>query len=291
VRVERGALLGRDEPTGRYGVLRIGWIDYANCTPIFTALTRHFGCDGYTFVKGVPAELNAMLAKGLIDVSPSSSIEYALHADRYCLLPGLSISSIGPVKSVLLFSRRPIEELHTCTIGLTAESATSVALLKILLAKQFGFTNRFERTGLEIRSALSRYDALLLIGDAALRESLAAEDLHVYDLGELWYRFCGLPFVFALWIVRRDACQDRGGEVRSLLQELDAAKRISRGEYGEIASLCGQLGWLGKEALVDYWHTISYDLGTEHLEGLTLFYRHAAELGILPRAPEISFVG
>lgn len=268
-------------------MLRIGWIDYANCMPIFMTLTRHFDCSGYSFVKGVPAELNAMLADGRIDVSPSSSIEYALHEDRYVLMPGLSISSIGPVKSVLLFSRKPLEELNNHTIGLTPESAASVALLKILLADFMGFSNRFERTDLGPEEALKNHDALLLIGDAALRARLAIQGCHVYDLGALWYQMYELPFVFALWIVRRDVVHDRYGEVMHLWQDLSAAKNIAHNEYAKIAADCPCREWLGLDGLIEYWNTISYDLSSEHLEGLNLYYRHAAGMGILARPPEI----
>ena len=77
--------------------LSIGHIEYANCTPIFTALCNGFDCAGYRFVTGVPARLNALLRSGALDLSPSSSIEYALAHEEYCLLPELSISAVGPV--------------------------------------------------------------------------------------------------------------------------------------------------------------------------------------------------
>jgi chorismate dehydratase len=272
---------------GEDDMLRIGWIDYANCTPIFSALTRHFDCSNYAFVKGVPAELNAMLAEGRIDVAPSSSIEYAIHEDRYVLMPGLSISSVGPVKSVLLFSRKPLEELNHHTIGLTPESAASVVLLKILLAEHMGFSNVFERTVLLPVEAIENYDALLLIGDAALRATLSLRGYHVYDLGALWYQMCHLPFVFALWIVRRDVVQKRFDEAMQLWQDLTAARNIARDEYAEIAADCSCREWLGLDGLIAYWNTISYDLGIEHLEGLKLYYHYAAEMGILARPPEI----
>ncbi len=268
-------------------MLRIGQIEYANCTPIFTALSAHFDCAGYRFVKGVPATLNAMLAAGTIEVSPSSSIEYGKSPENYCLLPDLSISAIGPVKSVLLFSRIPIEGLDRQTVGLTTESDTSVNLLKILLDRYYGFTNSFQRCGLPLAEALREFPALLLIGDAALKGAMASQEGHIYDLGELWYRFTGLPFVFALWIARREAAVTKRGELAQLAADLVAAKTLAYESYAEIADTCREREWLGRGALVDYWQTISYDLTTRHLDGLTLFYRHAAELGILAREPEL----
>ena len=266
--------------------LRIGQIEYANCTPIFTSLKAHFPCTDYRFIGGVPAELNVMLRRGEIDVCPSSSIEYAKNPGTYVLLPDISISSVGPVKSVLLFSRVPIEKLNTGTIGLTTESDTSVNLLKILFARFYGFKNRFERTPLALPDALEQFSALLLIGDTALREGMTRKDCHVYDLGELWYHFTGLPFVFALWIATREAAEQRGGELKLLSRELLAAKRIACDSYASIAAASREREWIERDTLVEYWRTISYDLTPRHIEGVRTFYRFACDLGLLTEEPE-----
>jgi len=269
--------------------LSIGHIRYANCTPIFTALSANFDCSGYRFVDGVPARLNAMLRKGEIDVSPSSSIEYALAHEQYCLLPELSISAIGPVKSVFLFSRIPVEELDGCAIGLTAESDTSVNLLKVLLARKYGFNNSFERTALPLAEALAHYPGLLLIGDAALKAAAAGGGYHIYDLGEVWRDFSGCPFVFALWIARREAAREKKSEFARLSRELIAAKKLAYASYPEIAAGCPEREWLSEPELVDYWSTLSYDLTPAHLEGVRLFFRHAFEMGLIPTLPELRF--
>jgi len=271
--------------------LNIGHIQYANCTPIFSALTANFDCAGYRFVDGVPARLNAMLRAGELDVSPSSSIEYATAHEQYCLLPELSISAIGAVKSVFLFSRIPIEELDGCSIGLSAESDTSVNLLKVLLAKKCGFKNSFERTSLPLSEALELYPGLLLIGDAALKGAASVADFHCYDLGELWHAFTGLPFVFALWIVRREAARNQPEALAALGRDLIAAKHLAYASYPEIAAGCPERAWIGERALVDYWRTISYELTEAHLDGARCFFRHAFEMGLIPTLPEIRFFG
>lgn len=271
--------------------LRIGQIDYANCTPIFTTLQKYFDCSHYHFVRGVPAVLNDMLSRGEIDVCPSSSIAYGFAPEKYCLLPELSISSIGPVKSVLLFSRVPLAALNEQTIGLTAESATSVNLLRIILAKQYGFVNDFRKFDLPLDKALESFTALLLIGDNALKGATAGNGLHVYDLGELWYSFTGRPFVFALWMVTRQAAEQKRSAVRALSADLRDAKRRAYETYEEIAAGCRELAWMSAPSLVDYWRTISYDLTPDHLEGVRVFYRYAVELGILAREPEIRIFG
>jgi chorismate dehydratase len=271
----------------KHVTLRIGQIDYANCTPIFTTLQKYFDCSHYHFVRGVPAVLNNMLARGEIDACPSSSIAYGFAPEKYCLLPGLSISSIGQVKSVLLFSRVPLADLNNQTIGLTAESATSVNLLRIILAKHYGFVNDFQTFSLPLDKALESFPALLLIGDTALREAANSNGLNVYDLGELWYTFTGRPFVFALWMVTRQAAEQKHSAVRALSADLLDAKLRAYDSYEEIAAGCRELAWMSGSALVDYWRTISYDLTPDHIEGVRVFYRYAAELGILAREPEI----
>lgn len=270
--------------------LRIGQIEYANCTPIFTALKARFDCGNYRFIGGVPTELNAMLGRGEIDVCPSSSIEYGKNPDSYFLLPDISISADGPVKSVLLFSRLPLEELNNRTIGLTTESETSVNLLRIILARKCGFTNEFQRTPLPLLEALNTFSALLLIGDAALREGMGNSGFYVYDLGGLWHTYTGLPFVFALWMVTREAVEKKNDEVRTLSAALRAAKRYAYDSYEDIAEQSNERQWISRDALVEYWRTISYDLTPRHVAGMTTFFRYAKEIGILDVEPEIRMV-
>lgn len=268
--------------------IRIGEIEYANCTPIFTALKKNFDCSDYRFVREVPSALNSMLSRGDVDISPSSSIEYGKSFEKYCLMPQISISSVGPVKSVFLFSRIPIENLRKESIGLTTESDTSVNLLKIILKKKYGHENEFQRTPLPLAEALQSHGGLLLIGDAALKASLSEHPFHVYDLGREWYEFTGLPFVFALWIVRRDAAALKHDVMKILRDNLLAAKKLAYDSYESIASHSREREWMSASALVDYWQTISYDLTAEHLKGLETFYKYATEMGLIPKRPEIS---
>jgi len=272
-------------------MLRIGRIAYANCTPIFHGLQELGPGEEFQFIGGVPSRLNALLAAGEIDLCPSSSIEYALRPDRYLILPELSISSSGPVGSVLLFSRLPVEELHGQTILLSSESDTSVNLLRILMKNRYNCTCRFSVSNLPLESAVQDAPAMLLIGDAALRASIAGPGLLVYDLGELWHDWTGLPFVFALWLCSRKAAAGRPDEVAGLARNLVSAKERAGTELESIAQCSPEVQWMGRERLVAYWRdNISYDLDTRHLEGLTLFYRYCVELGLLPGEPVLHFL-
>lgn len=272
-------------------MLRIGRISYANCTPVFHALDALYPASGYEYIAGVPARLNDLLDKEEIDVCPSSSIEFARHSEKYLIIPDISISSRGPVKSVLLFSSVPVEELDGQEILLSSESATSVNLLKILLKKYYDCDCSFRSADGDRIASLSESPAMLLIGDSALRASQSVPGLLIYDLGELWYRWTGLPFVFALWLVNRRAVEERGMEVRLLAQQLMQAKKYAGENLNEIVKQSPDAAWMGHELLLEYWkHNISYDLDETYCEGLKLFYRHAADMGLISHAPDLAFL-
>lgn len=267
--------------------LTVGHITYANCVPFFHYLPEA-GFSG-RIVEGVPAELNRLLAEGAIDVSPSSSFEYACRWSDYLLLPGHSISSCGPVRSVLLFSARPIETLEGCEIALTGESATSVNLLRILLAEFYGFSRvTFRVPARPVEELMAEGAPALLIGDRALRASFAASG-HVYDLGELWYRFTGLPFVFALWILRREAAQSKREEVASLLQQLTQSRTRAFAALESVAAATPERHWMSEADLVAYWRCMSYELDERHLSGLRHYFALAVKHGLLAALPEIRF--
>jgi chorismate dehydratase len=270
-------------------MLKIGQIEYANCTPLFHVLREQFSCSEYEFVPGVPAVLNRMLFAGKIDVCPSSSIEYAHHPERYRILPQLSISSIGAVASVLLFSKVPVEKLDGRKILLSSESATSVNLLKILLGQRFCCSCSYEVARPGVAIADDDSSALLLIGDSALRTSLEKSDMFVYDLGELWYSWTGLPFVFALWLCRNEVVE--GAVLKGLARQLIQAKELVPGHLEQIAAWAKEADWMGRDRLLAYWRdNISYHLGEREQAGLMLYYTKCFDSGLIAAVPTLRFV-
>lgn len=267
----------RPEEPGR---LRVGRIGFANCTPLFLALEEGGPRPGVEYVRGVPTELNEGLRAGSVHLSPSSSVEYLQRPDLYGFLPDLSISSIGPVESVVLFSRLPLEELDGRPVGLSPASATSVALLRVLLEGRLGVRPRYV-------APEDGAEAVLWIGDRALREARQGAWPRAYDLGALWHEATGTPFVFALWICRRDAFAAAPGAVRAFYRDLVRARQRAYRSYPAYARRSPEAAWLGEEALLAYWQTISYDLTAWHLEGLRLFAAEAAALGLLGRVPPL----
>jgi len=269
--------------------LCVGRISYLNAIPFF----HHLRQTGFTgrVVDGVPAELNARLAAGELDLSPSSSFEYALHWHDYLLLPGFSISSFGPVHSVLLFSRLPLTEVGQGDIVLTGESATSVNLLKVLL-QEFCGANRVVCRVADgpVEAVIAAGGSALLIGDRALRTARnLPEGMRAYDLGELWQRYTGLPFVFALWIVRRAAYAARQGEIQTFCRQLGQSLELAFADLRGMAAAVTPGGPLTAEELVSYWQTVSYQLPPTHHAGLRRFFALCAKHGLLAEEPELRF--
>ncbi len=286
--------------TGR--LLVVGEIAYANVLPLFDAWRAASGVGpdgsppGVRVVRGEPAALNEALARGEIDLAPCSSIEYARDAEAYRLLPDLSIAADGAVESVLLFARRPLEELaahgRRPQVALSPASATSNLLLRLILAER-GIAADFAPAALGDAPGA---DAALVIGDDALaaaadgaRVARAAGYAQVYDMGLLWRELTGLPFVFALFIVRAETATAEPAAVARLAAALAAAKRAAPARRLDLAAREAGRAGLSAERLAGYWEAIRYDLGARERAGLAAYYRLAARHGLLPAAPPLRF--
>lgn len=263
------------------GHLRIGRIRYANLSPIFYMLERSADCSAYEFVEGVPSVVNRLLREGDIDISPSSSIEYLRNEEKYTVLDGHSISSAGPIGSILLFSRRPIETLNGLIVLASSQSETSVALLDIVLNKFYDLDCPLKSTSEPLEKAIETHTAYLLIGDDALREALKWPKLYIYDLGDIWHKNTGLPFVFALWIARNAWSMEEPALFERFRKDLDAAKVGALKNLRTIAGESPLLSMLSEDEIVSYWKGISYDLDEEHKKGLELFQKYAEELKLI----------
>ncbi len=269
--------------------MRIGRIAYLNVAPYFYCL-RQAGFSG-EILAGVPSELNAMLAAGTIDACPSSSYEYGQNADNYLLLPGHSISSVGPVHSVLLFTRGPLATLAGTEVAITGESATSINLLKILLKEFCAIDDvSYVVPPGEVETLMTEGRSALLIGDRALAAAKTCpEGFQVTDLGALWYHFTGLPFVFALWILRRDAAAKYPEELQVLSLQLQASRQSAFEKLSEMAQDLSGQSLFSAAQLEAYWRGMSYDLTEGHLEGLRLYFTLCYKHGLLEKIPDFHF--
>jgi len=262
--------------------MRVGRIGYINCYPVYGAIDRGIVPLEADLVTGTPAELNGLLSAGALDISVISAVEYARESDRLLLLPDLAVSCDGPVRSVALFSHRPVGELDGATVLVSASSRTSVYLLKLLaidvwrVAPQF-VTARTEASDLPQLERLP-HDAVLVIGDAALL--LAAQDRYSYryDLGQAWKEWTGLPFVFAVWAARREVDTD---EIRRVHNALRQSRTWGLEHLDELASAAARETGLPRGVCEEYLGGLDYQLSRRHLEGLTSFFRRLAARGLV----------
>jgi chorismate dehydratase len=267
-------------------VIRLGHIDYANCFPVHARFLAESCPAGVEITTGVPADLNARLAAGSLDIAPCSSIEYARHHAEYRLLPGLSIASDGVVSSIRLESAVPLDALGGGTVCVPTASATSVVLLRILLEQRRGLAPeyRWYRQGEGVDPLAEGAVAALRIGDVALRRS-APTGRPVLDLGEDWTDWTGLPFVYAVWQARRDVDVSA---LHTLHDRLRDSLDWFRGHAASLAEAEAPRYGLTAAVLLRYWHSLRYDLDSRMQQGLLEYYRRAAELGE-PAVPGIDW--
>lgn len=274
--------------------IRLGRISYLNVLPIYHPLEAGWVGHSFEIVSGPPAKLNGLIRAGSLDLSACSSIEYARNPDLYYLLPDLAIGSKGPVKSVLLLSSIPPADLDGKGLLVTAETHTSAALLRVVLERVYTVRPVFKTAPGSVRQALAKgadEPAVLAIGDEALALRHDQRFPYQLDLGEVWRDWTGLPFVFGVWVARREAAEaDPEGVARgaALMRE---AKRIGVAAIEEVVSLAAlTYSKLGRAEIRRYFNHLSYDLGEPEQEGLARFYDCLAEHGIIGQAPALEIL-
>ena len=271
--------------------MRLGRIGYVNCYPVYGAMDRGVVAPPATLVTGTPAELNDRLADGRLDVSVISAVAYAQRAGEYELLPDLAISSDGPVRSELLFSRRPPGRLEGARVLVSTASRTSVQLLDLLARDRWGVHFATESAPAEpadlARLAAVPHDAVLVIGDGALLLGAAGAYPHVTDLGEAWKAWTGLPFVFAVWAARRAV--DRGA-VQAVHRALLASRKWGLAHLDELAATAASATGVEPGRCREYLAGLDYGLSYRHLAGLADFLRRLAARGVVPDGT-LSFLG
>ena len=277
--------------------MRVGRIPYVNCYPVYGAIDRGVVALDGTLVTGVPSVLNARMADGTLDISVVSAVEYARDARRYLLLPDLAISCDGPVRSVMLFSRRPARDLDGRRVIVSRSSMTSVALLELLFENVWHARPEFVPGDAEISDIgafdLEPHDARLVIGDAALvlRAESRPHRAHTahaaafpsypfaYDLGETWKSWTGLPFVFAVWVAQRTAPV---AEALGIHASLITSRNWGLEHLGALAVQASSVTGVAEAVCHEYLSGLDYGLSYEHLAGLTEFFRRLVAAGRVP---------
>jgi chorismate dehydratase len=260
--------------------IRVGAVSYLNTKPLIEGLGEF--APNAQLILDVPSRLADRLAAGDLDVGLIPVVEY-FRAGNYSIVPGVSIASRGAVLSVTLFSRVPWPEIRS--IAMDEGSRTSVALTRILLEKRYGIRPRIEQLPLGVAADGMTTDAVLLIGDRAMKACLPGF-AHSYDLGQEWFDWIGLPFVYAVWAVR-DGVDLRG--VDRALQKCRDHGLIHVGKIAEreARGLCLDAGFCRRYLS----NILCFDLGAREIAGLRKFHDLCRELSLAPEGVDLEFYG
>lgn len=249
--------------------LVVGQISYLNSQPFYPLLLGE-----HRLIPTPPSELGRMAARGEIDAGILATADYLVNADRYEPVGGLGVANREEVRSILLASKRPIEELDGALVGVTEETSTSARLLRLLLEDRYAVRPRAY-----MRGARAEADAFLVIGNEALSQNVRPTPgfPHRYDLASEWWAWTGLPFVFALWAIRRSLPENVKRRFEDLLSR---SFEVGMSQVDEIAAeFAGELG--RAEDLASYLRNFHYRLGPEEMRGLAEFRRLVLERDLL----------
>ncbi len=267
--------------------LRISAISYLNTAPLMWDFEHGTAGANFDISYTIPSQCAAALQAGSADIGIIPAASYTTIPDL-AILPGIAIASVRAVRSILLVSKVPLEQVHR--VALDTSSMTSVALTKVLFSRWWGAGREFTAMPPDVEQMLASHDAGLVIGDPALK--IDRSRYITYDLAEEWIRLTGKPFVFAFWAVRQAALSP--GSMKLDLPEIFQRSRDHGLQPSALAQIAKQwslrLGITEHEVHEYLTRNIHYDLDAACLDGMDLFFRYAADCGALPPAPELSFV-
>ncbi|MCF6159439.1 MAG: hypothetical protein E3K32_12925 [wastewater metagenome] len=257
--------------------LRIGVVPYMNAKPLIYGLSRLSNSIELSFE--VPSLLPGMLDNNQVDVAIIPSVEY-IRSGKYVIVPDISISSAGIVESVKLFSKVPVQEIRT--IALDKSSLTSSMLTRIIIKELYHISPQYLSWNKHYDISRSDSDAVLLIGDNAMR--VTNDEYVTLDLGQVWFEYTGLPFVYAVWAIKKD---HHIPGINALLKD---TKEAGIRSVDIIAAEEAQRLQLPYERCLHYLtHSIRYDLGKNEIKGLKAFYQHIVSSGPASKDMEIVF--
>lgn len=242
-------------------MLKIGHIDYLNTLPIYAGLDR----SRYEWYSGPPYKVNKDFLEGKVDVSLVSSAVYLRNRKQFSLLP-FCVSSQGPVMSVCLFSKFPVQDLGGKTVALPMESAASRALLEVLCSDFWKVEPRWvDYTQDKIPT---QADAFLMIGDPCLNNR-RIQGYRIIDLGEEWHRFTQLPFVFACLVCHQSVKRSR--EVAELTSEITRFLTDFEKDSSEFVRQISEKTGRELEEMAAYFSLLHYRIFDEHRDALEEF--------------------
>lgn len=261
---------------------RVGHIQFLNCLPLYWGLARTGTLLDLELTKDTPEKLGERLVAGDLDIGPIPLVEYLRHADDLYALPDIAVGCDGPVMSCVIVSQVPLERLDGARVALGSTSRTSVRLARLLLAERYGVTPDYYTCPPDLGLMMQEAEAAVLIGDAALRASLHDAPrlgLAVHDLGQMWHDWTGLPFVFAVWGVRRDYLAREPETVHQVHRAFLASRDLSITEVAKVAEQAARWEAFDEEVLERYFTTLIFELGPRQLQGVEEFARRTGDPG------------
>ena len=259
--------------------LRISVVQYLNSVPLIWGMLHGPQCGKHELQFATPAHCADAVRGGMADIGIIPAIEYH-RIDGLQIISGISIASKSRVRSVLLLSRVPIQQIQT--VAVDTSSRTSAAFVRILFAKFYALNVNFIPSAPRPDEMLSRAEAALVIGDPAFTYRGSAR---VYDLAEEWKKFTGLPFVFAFWAGQADR------NLSFYRKDFEASREFGMAHIDDIAAEYAlKLRTDPNDVKVYLTENIDYSLDEENCKGLRLFFRLAREAGIIPVEKELRFV-
>lgn len=260
--------------------IRLSAVSYLNTRPLVHALIHHKIAHDFEISFDVPSVCATKLKDGEADAGLIPSIEYARSAIPYRIVPDISISSWGPVQSILLFHTRPFDRIRS--VALDTSSRTSVALTHIILRDRYKIDFTAINHPPMLDEMLAVADAALVIGDPALEYTARPEPRK--DLGREWSEMTGLPFVYAFWAGREAALTPEH------VHTLHRAKAYSMTRIPEIAADHARTHAHPAAFYASYLRDhLQYPFGSDERAGLQAFYRRAHRLGLIESVPELRF--
>lgn len=283
--------------------LRISIVQYLNTAPLVWGFTNGPLAGKYDLSFTVPSQCAEALRSGRADIAIIPAIEYH-RIPGLVVLPDLAIASQNRVRSLLIIAKKPIEQVRS--IALDCSSRSTQALTRILAAEHWKIDPEFFEAEPDLSAMLEKADAALLIGDPALRISIAIENrsavspegrcvcqagtlgitgpeiFHVYDIVGEWRKWTGLPAVMAVWAARPEIITPE------VLADFTASRAFGLSQVAVISLEAARELELPQRALESYLrHNIDFSLGQENRRGLERYFREAAKLGLIPRDEKI----
>ena len=260
---------------------RVGHIQFLNCLPLYWGLVHTGTLLDLELTRDTPEKLSEQLVNGDLDIGPITLVEFLKNSDDLVALPDIAVGCDGPVMSCEIVSRVPLEELHDGSrVALGSTSRTSVRLAELLLSDRYGVHPEYYRCPPDLPTMMREADAAVVIGDLGLRAYLRDvpdQDLYVYDLGELWKEWTGLPFVMAVWAARRDFLEREPETVREVHRAFLSSRDLSLQEVAKVAEHAARYEVFEPAVLERYFTTLDFRFGERQLEGVTEFARRVGD--------------